>query len=57
MDHPLWVLGNALAIAVILFSIAMLALVFSDNLMSIVEETYFFFLRQLGHIKNLVGVV
>lgn len=57
MNHPLWVLGNALAIAVILLSIALLAVVFSDNLMSVFEETYFFFLRQLGHIKNLVGVV
>ena len=57
MNHPLWVLGNSLAIAVILLSIALLAVEFSDNLMSIFEETYFFFLRQLGHIKILIGVV
>lgn len=55
MNHPLWVLGNALAIAVILASMALLALVFSDNLMSVFDETYFFFLRQLGHIKNIMG--
>ncbi len=57
MNHPLWVLGNAVAIAVILLSIALLTVVFSDNLTSVIEETYFFFLRQLGHIKNLVAVV
>lgn len=57
MNHPLWVLGNAVAIAVIVASMALLALVFSDNLMSVFEESYFFFLRQLGHIKNIMGVV
>ena len=57
MNHPLWVIGNALAVGVILASLALLALVFSDNLMSVAEDMYYFFLRQLGHIKNIVGVV
>ncbi len=49
--------GNAVAIAIILASLTSLALLFSDNIVSVVEETYFYVLRQIGYFKNFLGLV
>ncbi len=56
MNHLLRGVGNAVAIAIILASLT-LALLFSDNIVSVVEETYFYVLRQIGYFKNFLGLV
>ncbi len=57
MNHLLRGVGNAVAIAIILASLTSLALLFSDNIVSVVEETYFYVLRQIGYFKNFLGLV
>ncbi len=57
MNHLLRVVGNAAAITIILASLTLLALLYSDNIVSIVEDTYFYVLRQIGYFKNFLGLV
>lgn len=56
-NHPLWVIGNAVAIGIILVSLSVLALVFSEDLRYAMEETRFFLMRLVGHIKIALGAV
>ena len=57
MIHLLRVVGNAVAITTILASLTLLALLYSDNIVSVVEDTYFCVLRQIGYFKNFLGLV
>ena len=57
MNHLLRVVGNAVATAVMLTSLTLLALLYSDNMVTVVEETYFYVLRQIRYFKNFLGLV
>ncbi len=57
MNHLLGVVGNAVATAVMLPSLTLLALLYSDNMVTVVEETYFYVLRQIRYFKNFLGLV
>lgn len=57
MNHPLWVIGNAAAVGIILVSLSVLALVFSEDLSYAMQETQFFLMRLFGHIKIALGGV
>ncbi len=57
MNHLLRVVGNAAAITIILASLTLLALLYSDNIVSVVEDIYFYVLRQIGYFKNFLGLV
>ncbi len=57
MNHPLWVIGNAVAVGIILVSLSVLALAFSEDLSYAVQETQFYLMRLVGHIKIVLGGV
>ncbi len=57
MNHLLRVVGNAVATAVMLPSLTLLALLYSDNMVTVVEETYVYVLRQIRYFKNFLGLV
>ncbi len=57
MNHLLRGVGNAVATAIILASLTLLALLYSDNIVSVVEDIFFYVLRQIGYFKNFLGLV
>ncbi len=57
MNHPLWVIGNAVAVGIILVSLSVLALAFSEDLSYAMQETQFYLMRLVGHIKIVLGGV
>ena len=57
MNHPLWVIGNAAAVGIILVSLSVRALVFSEDLSYAMQEPQFFLMRLAGHVKIARGGV